>query len=129
MKERNIVLIEDDPDHAELITEILCDDDIEREIVLIRDGKEAIDYFQSETQSQMSLVILDLNLPKIDGMRVLRFIKEKSKYCSTPVIVLSTSSDQKAIDEASENGANGYFVKPASYEDFVENVKNMKKYT
>ena len=129
MKERNIVLIEDDPDHAELITEILCNDDIEREIVLIRDGKEAIDYFQSETQSQISLVILDLNLPKIDGMRVLRFIKEKSKYRSTPVIILSTSSDQIAIDEASENWANGYFIKPASYEDFVENVKNMKKYT
>ena len=76
----------------------------------------------------MSLVVLDLNLPKIDGMRVLRFIKEKSKYCSTPVIILSTSSDQKAIDEASENGANGYFVKPASYDDFVDNVKIMKKY-
>ncbi len=127
MREKNIVLIEDNPDHAEIITEVLCDDDIERNIVMIRDGKEAIDYFQCETQSQISLVILDLNLPKIGGMKVLRFIKETSKYCSTPVIVLSTSSEQKTIDEAYKNGANGYFTKPASYEDFVEKVKILKK--
>ena len=60
-------------------------------------------------------------------MDVLKYIKKNSKYCSIPVIILSASSDQKTIDETYKNGANGYFVKPASYEDFVEKIKILKK--
>ncbi|MGR3293194.1 MAG: response regulator, partial [Candidatus Scalindua sp.] len=74
-----------------------------------------------------SLVILDLNLPKVEGMEVLKFIKKNSRYRSVPVIVLSTSSNQKTIDEAYENGANGYFTKPATYEELVEKVQILKK--
>ena len=101
--------------------------EIKTEVTLKKDGQEAIDYFQYEMQPQVSLVILDLNLPKIDGMEVLKFIKKNSKYCSIPVVVLSTSSNQETIDEAFKNGVNGYFTKPASYEDLVEKVKILKK--
>jgi DNA-binding response OmpR family regulator len=66
-------------------------------------------------------------LPKVDGMDILKFLKKNSKYSKIPVIVLSTSSDQKTIDKAYKNGANGYFVKPASYEEFVEKIKILKK--
>ena len=131
MKEKKILLIENDKDHADFITNVLKEDDgkdIKTEVVLKKDGQEAIDYFQYEMQSQPSIVILDLNLPKIDGMDVLKYIKKNSKYCSIPVIILSASSDQKTIDEAYKNGANGYFVKPASYDDFVEEVNILKKY-
>ncbi len=130
MEENRILLIEDDEDHAELIGDVLKEDnakEIKTEVTLKKDGQEAIDYFQDEMQSQVSLVILDLNLPKIDGMEVLKFIKKNSKYCSIPVVVLSTSSEQETIDEAYKNGANGYFIKPASYEDLVEKIEILKK--
>ena len=130
MKEKKFLLVEDDQDHAELITDVLEQDDVENiktEVILIKDGQEAIDFFQCEMRPQVSLVILDLNLPKVDGMNVLKFIKKNSAYCSVPVIILSTSSNQKTIDEAYENGANGYFTKPASYEELVEKVQILKK--
>ena len=130
MKEKRILLIENNEDHAVLISDVLKEDDAEEiktEVILKRDGQEAIDYFQDEMQSPVSLVILDLLLPKIDGMEVLKFIKKNSKYRSIPVVILSSSSNQEAIDEAYKNGANGYFVKPASYEDLVEKVKILKK--
>ncbi|MFQ5687631.1 MAG: response regulator [Candidatus Scalindua sp.] len=130
MKEKRFLLVEDDQDHAELITHVLMDDNIEgikTDVILKKDGQEAIDFFKCTELSKVSLVILDLNLPKVDGIDVLKFIKRDSRYCSVPVIILSTSSDQNTIDEAYENGANGYFTKPDSYEELVEKVQIMKK--
>ena len=134
MEEKKIVLVEDDPDHAELIIESLMSGDIETEIILVEDGVEAIDYFQElgtkwngQIERKIRLIILDINLPKISGMDILKFLKKNSKYSKIPVIVLSTSSDPRTIDEAYKNGVNGYFVKPASYEEFVEKVKILKK--
>ncbi len=130
LKEEKILLVEDDPDHAELIIDVLEEDDVKNikaEVILKKDGQEAINYFQYEMQSQVSLVILDLNLPKVHGMDVLKFIKKIPKYCSIPVIILSTSSDHKTIDEAYENGANGYFTKSDTYKGLVEKVKILKK--
>jgi two-component system response regulator len=131
MKEKKVLLIEDDPDHAGLITDVLKEDnikDIKAEIILKKDGQEAIDYFQYEMQPQVSFVILDLNLPKIDGMDVLKFIKKNPKYHSIPVFIFSTSSRQKTIDEAYKNGANAYIIKPDSYKDFVEKINILKQY-
>ncbi len=128
--EERILLIEDDPDHAELITSVLKEDDSKNgktDVILKKDGKEAIDYFQHEAMPQVSLVILDLNLPKVDGMDVLKFAKNNSRYSSVPIIVLSTSSRQETIDEAYKNGANGYFIKPDTYDDFVAKIKILKK--
>ncbi len=128
--EKKILLIEDDQDHSALITDELKETDvpdIKTEVILKKDGKEAIDYFQYEMQSQPSLVILDLRLQKIDGMEVLKFIKNNSKHCEIPVIILSTSTDQKTIDEAYKNGANGYFVKPTTHDDFAEKIKILQK--
>jgi two-component system, response regulator len=134
MEEKKIVLVEDDPDHADLITEVLVEGDTETEIILVQDGMAAVDYFQElgiewngRIDCKIKLVILDLNLPKVSGMEVLKLLKKNSKYNKIPVVVLSTSSDQRTIDEAYKNGANGYFVKPSSYEEFVEKVKILKK--
>ncbi|MEE9604078.1 MAG: response regulator [Candidatus Scalindua sp.] len=130
MRQAEILLIEDDPDHAELITDILEEDNvkgIKTEVILKKDGEEAIDYFQCEMQSKVSLIVLDLNLSKINGMDVLKFIKKNSKYHSIPVIIFSTSSDQKTIDEAYKNGANAYIIKPDSCKDFVKKIKILKK--
>ncbi len=129
MKEKKYLLVEDDQDHADLITNVLREDDVNKvktEVILKKDGNEAINYFQHEMQPQVSVIILDLNLPKIDGMDVLKFIRKDSKYCSIPVIVLSTNSDRETIAEAHKNGANFYFIKTASHEDFIENIRLLK---
>lgn len=134
MEEKKIILVEDDPDHADLIKVGLVEGDVGAEIILVKDGMEALDYFQEfgikwngRVEYKIKLIILDLNLPKVSGMDVLKFLKQNPKYSNIPVIVLSTSSDQKTVDEAYKNRANGYFVKPASYEEFVEKVKILKK--
>ena len=139
MRKRKILLIEDDPDHADLRLEIFKTEDVESEVVLMKNGMEAIDYFQevdtsnqivqsnveggNVRHSQIDLVILDLNLPKVDGMSILKFLKKNSRYCSIPVVILSTSSDQETILEAYKNGANGYITKPLSYDEFVDKIK------
>ncbi len=129
MKETKILLIEDDPDHADLITDVLKTENINKEVVLMKDGREAINYLQKtpingddKIQSQIYLIILDLNLPKVPGMDVLKFIKQNSKYCSIPVVILSTSSDHKTLGEAYKSGANVYITKPLTQEDFVDKI-------
>ena len=134
LEEKTIILIEDDPDHADLIIEALGEGVIGKDVILMRDGMDAIDYFQElgvkrneQISNKVKLIILDLNLPKVEGMDVLKFLKQNSKYSKIPVIILSTSSNKETIEEAYRNGANGYFVKPASYEEFVEKIKILKK--
>ncbi len=140
----NILLVEDDPDHADLILDTLDTEDVESEVVLMRDGQEVIDYLQETDSSaravqsdikggnirhsQIDLIILDLNLPKINGMDVLKSLKGNSKYSSIPVVILSTSSDQGTISKAYKNGANGYVTKPMSYDEFVDKIKMLRKY-
>ncbi|MFQ5964159.1 MAG: response regulator [Candidatus Scalinduaceae bacterium] len=134
MKEAKIILVEDDPDHAELIIDILETEDIDSEVVLIKDGQQALNYLQNTDideehglKSQVGLIVLDLNLPKVNGMEVLKFIKKNSAYCSTPVVILSTSSDETTIADAYKNGANDYITKPISYDEFVEKVKLLRE--
>ncbi len=67
-------------------------------------------------------------LPKLSGIDVLKFIKNNANFSSIPIIILSTSSDQETIDEAFKNGANGYIIKPDSYNAFVEKIKILKEY-
>ncbi|MFQ5685876.1 MAG: response regulator [Candidatus Scalindua sp.] len=131
----NILLVEDDPDHAELILDIFESEDVESDVVLMRDGQEVIDYLQEADidssngkKPQIDLVILDLNLPKINGMDVLRSLKGNPKYSSIPVVILSTSSDQSTISKAYKNGANGYVTKPMSYDEFVDKTKMLRRY-
>ena len=135
MKEAIILLIEDDPDHAEIIIDVLKKENIKKEIILLKDGEVVIEYFQKfdlegnyEICYQIDLIILDLNLPKVHGIDVLKFIKNNANFSSIPIIILSTSSNQETIDEAFKNGANDYIIKPNSYDAFVEKIKILKKY-
>ena len=132
MKEKNIVLIEDNPDHAELIAEALGDGDIESNITLLSDGMEASDFFEKcsiedHIENKTKLIVIDLKLAKIDGMDILKSLKERPRYSKIPVIIFSATSDQETIDEAYKNGANGYFVKPIDHAEFVEKIKILKK--
>ena len=133
MVKGEILLVEDNPDHADLITDAFELEDTESEIILMGDGQKVIDYLQKTDvngydirQTQIRLVILDLNIPKIHGMEVLKFIKASSKYRLVPVVIFSVISDQETISEGYSNGANGFVTKPDKYEDFVKSIKALR---
>jgi len=135
MEEKIIILIEDDPDHADLIIDIFGEQGIEKNIVLVRDGQAAIDYFQEMeskwrgvVNDKITLILIDLNLPKICGMEVIKYLKKESGYSHIPVVVLSTSSDKTTIDEAYKNGVDRFVTKPVSYDEFVEKLETLKEY-
>jgi len=132
LNEKKIVLIEDNPDHAELIAEALGDGDTENNIILLSGGMEAIDFFEGcsvedQIENRIRLIVVDVKLAKIGGMDVLKFLKKSSRYNKIPVIIFSATSDQETIDEAYKNGANGYFIKPIDHAEFVEKIKILKK--
>ncbi|MDP6923643.1 MAG: response regulator [Candidatus Scalindua sp.] len=132
MKEKKIVLIEDNPDHAELIAEAIGDGDTESNSILLSNGMEAIDYFEGcsiedQIENRIRLIVIDLKLAKIGGIDILKFLKKNSRYSKIPVIIFSATSDQETINEAYKNGANGYFVKPVDHKEFIEKIKILKK--
>ena len=132
MKKAEILLIENDSDHAEIIIDVLETEGIKKKILLLKDGKETIDYLQKidvdGDNGGIDLVILGLDLPLVNGMEVLKFIKSNSKLCLIPVIILSVYSNQGTIDQAYKMGANGYVAKPFSYEGFVEKLKALRQF-
>lgn len=132
---KKIVLVEDNFDHAELIIEVFKENGIVDEVVLIKDGQKALDYFQRRSAddsdgklSEINLIILDINLPRVNGTDILKFLKRDLKYSSIPVIVLSTTSDSETITEAYRYGADDFITKHISYEEFIENIKILKKF-
>ena len=131
---KKILLVDDNPDHTFLIKGELEDASVENEVVLARDGQEAIDYLQKvntndKVQNKLDLIVLDLNLPKVHGMDVLKLIRRNLYYRSIPVIVMSTDSDFETIAEVYKNGASDFVPKTASYErEFVRNIKLLNEY-
>ncbi len=144
MEERKLLIIEDDPDHAELILDIFESENVKNEVLLMKDGQEVVDFLtkgrsneqhsQSDSeetvgdQSRIGLIILDLNLPKVNGMDVLKYLKNNPRFSTIPIVVLSTSEDQKTIFEAYKNGANGYITKPVAYDEFVSKIESLIEY-
>jgi two-component system response regulator len=135
LEKKKIILIEDNPGLVDLITEIIKEGYLERDIVLARDGMEAIDRFQElsikwngEVEDKIKLIILDLDLSNINGMDILRFIKKNPRYSRIPIITLSTDSDKATIDEAYSNGVSEFVTKSLSYDDFVANLRGLKEF-
>lgn len=135
MKNEKIIIIEDNIDHAYLITDILKGEGVENEIVLVRNGIEAIECFKGidvrfcgQIDDLIKLIILDLNLPKIDGINILKFLKRDTKFCNIPVVIISITSDDKTVKDAYKNGADEFIIKPFSYEEFIIKLKSLKKY-
>jgi DNA-binding response OmpR family regulator len=135
LKEKKILIIENDPAHAMLIIDELYTGDTKKGIILMKDGQEVIDYFQETDidssngkKPQIDLIILGLNLPKVHGMDVLKFLKNHPTYSSIPIIIFSTSPDSKTISEVYKNGANSFITKPTSFNEFKENINQLRKY-
>ncbi len=126
-----ILVIEDDPGHSRLIEKNLRRANIINEIILLNDGKKALDYLFGEEESSgkepvsTMIILLDLNLPVIDGFKVLEHIKNNACTKNIPVIILTTSSDSQEISRCYDLGCNVYITKPVAYEKFSDAIKKL----
>lgn len=126
-----IILIEDDPGHALLIKRNLRRAHIRNHIVTLKDGEEALTYFfGEESDANRSahapvLVLLDLNLPIVDGYQVLRHIKNDARTKSIPVVILTTTDDPREVAACYELGCNVYITKPVEYLQFCDAIRQL----
>ncbi|MDO8476669.1 MAG: response regulator [Candidatus Rokubacteria bacterium] len=134
-REVNILLVEDNPDHAELTLKALKDGNLLNEIFWVKDGEEALDflyrrgrYADPTTAPRPELILLDIRLPKVDGHEVLRRIKTDEALRAIPVVMLTTSEREDEICQSYQAGANSFVSKPVRFADFVEKVRSLKLY-
>lgn len=130
-----ILIVEDDPVDTELLIEALQDDRLVNEVKYVRDGTELMNYlrqengFRDKSQSpRPDLILLDLNLPKMDGREALKEVKSDPNFRRIPVIVMTTSKSEEDIYLSYNLGANSYIVKPFSFDSMVEIIRSVKKY-
>ncbi len=128
---KRILLVEDDPQDVELTTLTLGEYHLANELVVARDGEEALDYlyrrgaFAERPAGNPVVILLDLKLPKLNGVQVLRQIKADAKMRSIPVVILTSSRESRDLDECYRFNINAYVVKPVRFSDFVESVKGL----
>jgi two-component system, response regulator len=135
MDEKVILVVEDNPDDEALMIRALTKNGIANEIVVAHDGVEALDYLFGEGQHEgrdvedvPELILLDLKLPKIDGLDVLRRLRDDSRTKYVPVVVLTTSSEQRDIIESYNLGANSYVTKPVDFNEFMDATRQLGTY-
>jgi len=123
----NILLIEDDSLEIMKFNRVINSCEKKHTILVARNGEEAIDLLNTKTQV-INLIVLDLNMPKINGIDFLKFIKKDTKFRFIPAIILTTSNNSKDILECYEIGIAGYMLKPLKYEDYVVCIENLMNY-
>jgi CheY-like chemotaxis protein len=122
-----ILLVEDNPDDATL-TELALRTEVPAKLEVARDGQEALDYLLDDATDLPRLVLLDLRLPNVDGLEVLRRIREHERTCLTPVVMLTSSSAPSDIVAAYRNGASSYVRKPVDFDQFAGVVRQIGSY-
>lgn len=135
MKDKVILLVEDNPDDVALTLRALKKSNILNEVVIVRDGVEALEflcgrgkYAGRDTRVQPGLVLLDLKMPKMDGLEALLNIRQFDPTKLLPIVVLTTSNEDRDRVESYKLGANSYIRKPVDFEQFVEAIKQLGLY-
>ncbi len=123
------LMVEDDPGHARLIRRNLERAGIPNAVTHFEDGQAILDYFFGEDGEshalEPSLILLDLNLPKVDGFEVLRQLKNYERTRAIPVIILTTTDNPREIDRCYELGCSVYITKPVEYEQFADSIRKL----
>jgi CheY-like chemotaxis protein len=128
---KRILLVDDSPRDTELALAALEAYRLANEVVPLRDGAEALDYlyrrgqFAERTNSQPAVILLDLKMPKVDGLEVLRQIKGDPQLKVIPVVVMTSSREEQDLVSSYQLGVNAYVVKPVQFQEFVEAVKQV----
>jgi CheY-like chemotaxis protein len=126
-----ILLVEDNPNDVELILAALSENGLVNDICVAHDGEEALDYLlrrgahEARPMGNPKVVLLDLKLPKVDGLEVLERIKTDPDLKTTPVVMLTSSREERDLLRSYDLGANAYVVKPMSFKKFIEAVKEV----
>ena len=130
-KELKIILAEDDEGHATLIKRNLKRSGLLNEIIHFKDGQETLNFLFDEKKEKnkvkdiASLLLLDIRMPRVDGIEVLRRVKQDQKLKKMPVIMITTTDDPREINKCHELGCSNYITKPIDYEKFVEAVRKL----
>jgi len=128
---KRILLVEDDPRDVELTLEALSENNLGNAVDVVSDGEKALDYlyhrgkFEGRTGDNPAVILLDLKLPKVDGREVLRVIKADESMRTVPVVVLTSSREERDLAETYKLGVNAYVVKPVDFHEFVDAVRNL----
>lgn len=130
-----ILLVEDNPQHVELTLRALKKYNLANNVLVAKDGAEALEfifatgaYHQRRIENAPKVILLDLKLPRVDGLEVLRRVKSDERTKAIPVVVVTTSEQERDIVESYKLGANSYIVKPVSFEKFVKAVSELGFY-
>jgi CheY-like chemotaxis protein len=128
---KRILLAEDDPNDIELTLAGLAETNLANEVIVVRDGIEALDYlnssgkFENRPTGNPAIVLLDIKMPRLDGLEVLKQMKSNEKFKKIPVVLLTSSRDDKDLLKGYEFGCNAYVVKPVQFQDFVSAIKEL----
>ncbi len=130
-----ILLVEDNPEHAELVIRSLEDHRVANDVHHLADGESALDYLfrrgewkDPDTSPRPNVLLLDLRLPRVDGLTVLKEIRTSSELARLPVVVLTTSQAEVDVSRAYAHHANSYLVKPLDFEKFTQMMKDLGFY-
>ena len=129
-----ILLVEDNPNDIELTLHAFRDNRLANHMYVVRDGAEALEYvfgegrYEGRVDDPPKVILLDLKLPLVDGLEVLRRIKGDQRTRTIPVVVLTSSAEERDIVESYELGVNSYIVKPVDFERFAEAVRTLGLY-
>lgn len=135
MKEKLILVVEDNPDHLELTVLTLEEQGVTAKIAIARDGAEALDFLYGQgvhagrdTQHQPTFILLDMKLPKLSGLDVLRSLRANPLTALVPVVMLTSSSEQSDIVACYHSGANSFVRKPVDFGEFTEKLNLLQAY-
>jgi len=128
---KRILLVEDNLNDIELTLAALAENRLANEVVVVRDGEEALDYlyrrgiFKMRSEGLPAVVLLDLKLPKVDGLEVLEQLKADSEMKTIPVVMLTSSREEQDLVRSYKLGVNAYVVKPVDFHEFVDSIKEL----
>ena len=128
---KRILLVEDSPNDVELTLTALAENHLANEVVVARDGEEALDYlyrrgiFKLRAEGNPAVVLLDLKLPKVDGLQVLERLKADPELRTIPVVMLTSSREESDLGRSYSLGVNAYVVKPVAFPQFVQALKEL----
>ena len=135
MQEKLILVVEDSPDHLELTVLTLREHGVTAEIAVARDGAQALNYLfgrgihaDRDTHRQPAFVLLDMKLPRLSGLDVLRSIRSNPMTALIPVVMLTSSSEQSDMVACYQSGANGFVRKPVDFGEFTEKLNSLQAY-
>lgn len=126
-----ILLVDDNPNDIELTLAALAENQLANDVVVVRDGEEALDYlyrrriFRLRATGNPAVILLDLKLPKIDGLQVLQQIKNDDALRAIPVVMLTSSREEQDLVRSYHLGVNAYVVKPVDFADFLKAIKEL----